>query len=167
MQNMIKYLLIFAIAALAFSFQACLDLLDGDSDIRPEIVFGDNIEGVRVWDDSSTVIRKLGKPSQIIGSDLDCMLKYQTGMQVIISRTPLLGIGMINMMVAAPYKGRSKEGIGIGTERDYVLSKLGGPDVTSSVGMYTADHYHYEKNFFSIEYIDNKVQSISMFVPVL
>jgi|GEM_PF-3253963 len=169
MQNF-KYLVVLSFSLLTLSLQSCLDLLDSDSD-KPEIVFGDNIEGVRVWDDSTAVFRKLGIPSFRLVSDIDKMFKYETGRlkytQIVISDSPLLGNGVINMMVKAPYKGRSKEGIGIGTDRTYVLRKLGEPDRTISTGMYTTDNYHYESNFFSLEYNNNKVESISMFVQVI
>lgn len=172
MQNSFTYILFITLTSLAISLQSCKDLLnDPDSGSRHGIVFGDNIEGVKVWDDSSTVINKLGQPSSIaIGDWAGYWFEYKTDAinytRVTLSATPLLGNGVISMSVESPYKGKSKEGIGIGSDRDYVINELGNPNSTNSDSSGITDTYKYNFTYFSIAYADGKAKRISMFVLV-
>lgn len=133
------------------------------------IVFGDNIEGVKSFDDSAAVIRKLGKPTSIgYGDFRGYIFDYTEGAlnytHLIIMEEPLLGYGVVSMSVEAPYRGRSKEGVKIGSERDFVINKLGTPERTQGEPPNNIDIYQYHTKHFSIEYESNKVKRISMFV---
>lgn len=149
---------------------SCNDfLLDSDNNYR--IVFGNNIERVKIHDDSSTVIRKLGRPTSIgIGDFRGYIFDYEEDdlnfTHLIIMEDPLLAYGVISMSVEAPYSGKSKEGIGIGSDRDYVLNKLGTPYMTQSDSSNIKDTYKFEFNYFSIDYTNKKANRISMFILV-
>jgi len=133
------------------------------------IVFGDNIEGVRIFDDSAAVVRKLGKPTSIgYGDFRGYIFDYTKGVlnytHLIIMEDPLLAYGVVSMSVEAPYRGRSKEGIKIGSEREFVIDRLGTPERTQGEPPDNIDLYKYRTNYFSIDYESNKVKRITMLV---
>jgi hypothetical protein len=136
-----------------------------ESSPDPTIVFGESIAQVQIGDDSSLVVRKLGKPTGIGHPDFKgVILDYTEGIfsktSVVVSHDPGSGLGVIAMSIDSPYTGKSKEGIGINSERDFVISKLGLPDTTTGY-----DIYYYPKNTFIITYAKQRIVKISMSNP--
>lgn len=139
----------------------------------PTIVFGESIAKVQIGDDSSTVVKKLRKPTSYgdyggYGDFKGYTFDYTTGVlsntTLRISLDPGLGLGVFSMIIDGPYQGKSKEGIGINSERDFVISKLGQPDITQN-GTTTDDTYYFVKNTFIISYDKNRVVRIYMISP--
>jgi len=165
----------FVVATLLLFAIACNDL---GIPLEPEplvarIVFGEHIEGVRIGDDSATVVRKLGMPTVIGGDDFAGGIFYYAEntkynlMFVGVSKDTALGLGVIFVWAEPPYRGTTKDGVGIGTPREIAIESLGRPDTTTSApGGGIVDGYHYEKNAFGIEYRDNKIYWISMVQPI-
>lgn len=166
----VKFGGIFSVLILLFvsGFIACEDSgLPLEPDLT--IVFSESIARVRIGDKRADVVEKLGQPNRIVDGDFEGVIYYYTeGKQAFtfvgISDDPGLGLGVIGMSIEVPYQGRSKDSIGIGSERNFVISKLGVPDTT--VGEPPAhDTYFYEKNTFEIAYENQHVLRISMDKP--
>lgn len=65
-------------AVLTLALMCGCGLVDGGNDAR--IVLGDNIDDVRIGDDTMAVIRKLGRPDHIAIGDFDGVIyQYTTG----------------------------------------------------------------------------------------
>jgi hypothetical protein len=134
------------------------------------IVFGESIATVRVGDSESDVVRKLGPPTYTTDGDFDGVLYYYTegrlaNLWVAISYDPALRLGVLFVDAVAPYPGRTKEGVGINSERGFVLSKVGKPDATNVYGITMNDVYHYPENKFNLYYQNEHLLRISMGVP--
>lgn len=135
-----------------------------------KIIFGKSMEGIEIGNDSITVIQKLGKPSAIgIGDFKGYILEYTEGrlnyMSIIISNDNLLGLGVINVNVESPYQGKSKDSIGIDSDRNFVINRIGIPDTTYEEAPFIYDIYYYEKNSFHVTYKNYRVYRISMNKP--
>jgi hypothetical protein len=142
-----------------------------DSDTS-SIIFGKSIEGIEIGDDSITVIRKLGQPTQILDGDFNgYILVYAEGIlnytNVFISNDLTLGLGVIVVSIDGPFQGRSKDSIGIGSERYFVISKIGTPDTTQGEPPVIDDIYNFKINSFSINYENERIHRISMSTPRL
>ena len=84
---------------------------------------------------------------------------------VFVSNDSVLGLGVIGVNIEGIYDGRSKDGIGIGSERDFVISKIRMPDTTQGVSSSIDDSYYYEKNRFGIHYENYQAFRISLATP--
>ena len=149
-----------------FPLQGCKDnLTQYERDISP-FIFGKSIEGVEIGDDSITVIQKLGKPTRIEDGDFNGYIFYYVEGRlantfVAVSNDRALSLGVIGISVEGPYQGKSKDSIGIGSDRDFVISKLGVPDTTvGETPIY--DTYFYGKNIFEITYENQHALRIGM-----
>lgn len=162
-------LLSFAIAGLLL-LVGCDSLFDSDEDTLVEdarIVFGENIEGVQIGDDSLAVVQKLGTPSGIgIGDFEGWIFFYEEGdlnqTEITIFRENRLASGVINMCVYSPYPGETKDGVGIGTSRNLALQKLGQPDFVDENDQRVCDHYIFGEYGFIVEYRADSLFSICM-----
>lgn len=130
------------------------------------IVWGESIEGVAIGDDSSSVVAKLGPPTSIaIGDFAGYTLFYEKGNLartfVTISTDDKLILGVIGVTVTPPYKGATKSGIGLGSERNSVINQIGQPDEIADY----AEIYNYEKNEFHVRYDNGRVEAITMRWP--
>jgi hypothetical protein len=135
----------------------------------PRIILGESIEGVSIGDDSLSVIARLGRPTTILEGDFNGhIFVYDKGKHALtyvsISREPALGFGVISVRVEPPYQGITKDGIGIGSEHNFVISKIGQPDKISE-GASIVDKYFYQKNNFGFVYYNERVHSIIMIIP--
>jgi hypothetical protein len=139
-----------------------------------KIIFGKSIEGVFIGDDSLTVIQKLGQPTAIQDGDFNGYIFHYTegkpklaNIYVFVSKDPNLGLGVIVITIESPYQGKSKDSIGIGSERNFVISKIGLPDTTQGEFPSIDDIYNYERNSFGINYANYLIHRISMGKPRL
>lgn len=142
----------------------------------PRIVWGQSIAGIKLGDDSLTVIKKLGKPTYSQEADIDgSLLIYGEGskynyMEILVvkSGAPHLGVNVIG--VYSPYNGKTKDGIGIGVTRNKSLEILGQPNRSETeqggVGN-IIDIYLFDRTGFSLEYRSGVVYRVSMFGPVI
>ena len=159
------------LSVVAFLMGAGCNLFDtnGSADEpAARIVFGESIEGLRIGDDSTTVVETLGAPDEMAQDDFNGdIFRYTEGelalTEVAVSRDSGLGLGVIDVRVSAPYGGRTKGGTGIGTPRGEVLEELGPPDIVDASGRYAT--YLFEANAFVVEYRDEKIFLIIMGVP--
>jgi hypothetical protein len=162
----------YVFGALALFLSACGFSTDQD-DPPPRIVWGEHIEGVRIGDDSATVVRKLGRPTVIRGDDFEGGIfiyaedtKYNL-MWVAISKDAALGLGVIYLHVYEPYNGTTKDGVGIRTSRREALRFLRSPDTTySPFNDVLIDGYFSQTNAFWIEYRNEIAHLISMTQPL-
>ena len=130
------------------------------------IVFGQGIDGIKIGDDDNTVVAKLGQPTRIFKGDFTGIVycyEHDTSAftYVGISDDPALGLGVIGVTVEVRYRGKSKDGIGIGSERDFVIGKIGKPDATFAKNL-LQDSYFYDRNTFAVIYENHRVLAISM-----
>ncbi|MEI7905779.1 MAG: hypothetical protein WCI84_00330 [Bacteroidota bacterium] len=162
---MFKY---FFVTVFIFLFTSCQHTTTPEP--QSQIVLGDNIEGVQIGDDSSTVVRKLGKPSYIGDGDMNgYIFQYTEGRLaytfVTISKDPLFGLGTISVSLEGPYAGKTKDGIKIKCEREFVLGKIGVPDTSFAGSPLTYDIYYFNKNGFTFTYENQIVHRIIMSKP--
>lgn len=134
------------------------------------------IEGIKTDDDTTTVLKKLGKPAWVGLGDFDGFQflyenKNQPGIEILIvtffnriyGLTPpdfrVTGVTVLNS-----YDGKSKEGLGIRTSRSEVISKLGNPVLIYDYGeFYYFARTDKKNNVVSFSYDENqKVKSISI-----
>ncbi|REL39260.1 hypothetical protein DYD21_04720 [Rhodohalobacter sp. SW132] len=132
------------------------DITDTDS---ARIVWGEHIEEVRIGDDSTTVVQKLGPPSYMIGGDFSGWTFYYTedtdyhSMTIRISQDPALHPGVFSLEVWRPYDGTTEEGVGLEMRRKNALEYLPQPDSTQfRPGGDIFDSFFYEKNTFFTRY---------------
>jgi hypothetical protein len=129
------------------------------------IVWGKNIDGILIGDDSTTVIQKLGRPSGIgLGDFSGYIYEYYegmfAGMSISISDDSTLGLGfgVFAVHLQAPYNGTTNEGIGIGTSREVAITSFGLPN--KSEGLF--DLWLFEKIGWTIVYdTTNTIKAIS------
>ena len=122
--------------------------IEGDTTLNfkveeAKIIFGQSIEGIKLGDDSATVIDKLGLPEQIQTGDFGGFIFIYllpdssnrikvTFMEEYDSR--------VTAITVHEYKGKTKDGIGIGSYRNDVLKIMGTPSSTYSEDS-IADNY--------------------------
>lgn len=106
---------------------------------EPRIILGESIEGIHIGDDTTTVIKKLGRPDWIGLGDFDGFTydydnkKYPGVPNLTITfYNKIYGLIPAEYFVTgitahSVYTGKSKEGIGIGTKREFVRKILGEP----------------------------------------
>ena len=133
------------------------------------IVFGQSIDGIKIGDNDSTVIAKLGQPTRIFKGDFTgfiyCYEEDTSAFTYVgISDDLALGQGVIGVTVEVRYQGKSKDGIGIGSERDFVIDKIGQPDAAFGKNL-LQDSYFYDKNTFAMIYENQRALAISMATP--
>jgi hypothetical protein len=152
------------------------------TDVQPTqvlIVPGEGIAGVRLGDSQSTVESILGKPD--FGGIADGLYRawfsaeYSSGEHsglavyfIEVDNRP----GPVDLItVRAPYGGRSKEGIGIGSSLVSVHRSYGLPKRTylSALDHWIADFYCFGSRHLEIHYKDSLVTTISTgyFLPML
>ena len=153
------------VSALALLLSGCA-LLAGE-DEEAEIVFGEHIEGIEIGDDSSEVARKLGPPpSQAYGDFDGWIFVYDEGRlertEITIWRQTTPSPGVSEVSVYAPYEGKTKEGVGIGTPRNSALEKLGPPDASRETDEEIRDAYVFEGRRFVVAYRGGAVYAIHM-----
>lgn len=139
---------------------------------KARIILGQSIEGVKIGDDSLTVINKLGIPDLVYDADLDGYVfaysdESHSGFElyVTIIKNPQFietTTAVISIEANVPYKGKTKEGIKIGMYRDIVLNLLGAPLRTDPGPPLIVDYYYieplpgYMKTGFWFTYDENK-----------
>jgi len=130
-------------------------LISGDTILNfiaeeARIILGRSIDGVKIGDDSMTVINKIGQPDTIVGDDfVGVIFKYyrvdnpHSFMMISIFQDSLLtnGTAVFFLEVDSPYVGKTKEGVGIGTPREITWQLLGIPTNTDSSGSVIEDYY--------------------------
>ena len=170
----LKNLIIIFICSIFLAIYACKNIptQSNENTDTSRIVFGKSIEGVFIGDDSLTVIKKLGQPTYIQDGDFNgYIFNYTEGKlnftYLFVSNDPALGLGVIGITVEGSYQGKSKDSIGIGSERNFVQSKIGMPDTTEGEYPLIEDIYNYEKNSFGINYENYRILRISMGKPRL
>jgi len=123
------------------------------------IAIDDNIDGVRLGDDSISVTQKLGNPNSIVLPATPSMIyMYTEGIHANKSVVIYYKKGVTQISVSPPYQGKTWDGIGIGSSRTYVISKLGMP----SGEIQDYDRYVFEKSILLIHYDSVFVHSLSM-----
>lgn len=152
------------------------DLFDtGSNDSQDEgrIVVGKSIDSVEVADNTGAVVRKLGRPSEIIYGDFAGFIyEYKQGRFAGLSIlfADAFNSRAVSVSATAPYSGTTKEGVGIGTTKANLQRSLGLPD-TNFVsanwpgfgGEFSGDIYLYDSLAFVFKHdTTNKVESIWM-----
>jgi hypothetical protein len=141
----------------------CSLLADGD-DAR--VVFGESIDDVVIGDDTTRVVKKLGRPDGILIGDFPGVIyEYTSGRHAGLSLGIWTAEGVRGVQAASPYEGSTSSGIGIGTARTRLHQILGQPDYTTdnTAGGWRVDQYRFEENRFVIRYSDDHtVASITM-----
>jgi len=138
------------------------------------IVPGKSIEGIKLGDTRDTVLAKLGNPdgSGYADGRFRCWKGYVyrndslSGLQLWFVDFPIeYNPDLVDMiLVFREYKGKTRDGIGIGDTLPNVLSILGQPDKIFSLQS-DSKHFHavycFGKHYFSIVYDNNKVDGFS------
>lgn len=128
-------------------------------DTTPGIVWGESIEGVRIGDDSLTVIQKLGEPTWIsIETPESRFFVYQDDRSNQKEILLLIGYGVFSYQIVGASRLMTSEGIGVGTPREELLRKFGKPAYSENGDM-ISDSYHFGHLFFWIQYsiVDEQV----------
>ncbi len=115
------------------------------------IILGQSIDGVKAGDDSLTVIEKMGKPNSIYDADLNGYIfayisdgNPHARLYIVLLIDPIFTssrTAVIFIEADYPYKGKTKEGVGIGMSRSDVLKLLGNPTSTDPGGPPIVDNY--------------------------
>lgn len=107
---------------------------------EPRIILGESIEGIHIGNDTTAVIKKLGRPDWIGLGDFDGFTydydnkKYPGVPNLTITfYNKIYGLIPAEYFVSgitahSVYTGKSKEGIGIGTKKEFVKRILGEPE---------------------------------------
>ena len=130
------------------------------------IVFGSNIDGIKIGDDSSTVISVLGKPDNVgIGDFPGVSFEYTVGeyagMSIVIWTET--GEGVKSVWVSNSYSGKTATLIGIGSTREELHQSYRQPDQVfdTDTGIYIYNKFQ-NKNRFIVRYSENKIVEIIM-----
>lgn len=151
---------------------------------KARIILCRSIDEVKIGDDSLTVVNKLGKPDTIYYADLDGWIFAYIDDGNIHQRTYITLINnpifisqsnaVISVEIGIPYTGKTKEGVGLGMNRDEVIKRLGEPTYTVPNRLPHYDYYNYEpiegyfKSNFLLSYDeDNVLKSVSITGPIL
>ena len=138
------------------------------------VILGQSIDGVKMGDDSLTVIDKLGVPDTIYFADLDGYVfayldKNMHTFQLFIVLFPTSKPAVISIEATRAYEGKTKEGVEIGMYRNDALKLLGTPFFTDPGPPSTVDFYYttdplpgYYKSIFSFTYDDTDEKLISI-----
>jgi hypothetical protein len=129
-----------------------------------------SIDGIKIGDDSLTVIQKLGEPSDIRpAGDCECYAFYYFEFPYDILRISFLKnaprdsiYSVVDLRVYNNYEGKFTEGIGLGYSRDEVLRVLGEPTSSSTIGIddvyiIETPHPGYLKTFTQLRYTESSV----------
>lgn len=149
------------------AFLAC------DKSVEPKssearIVIDESIDGVRIGDDSLAVVQKLGPPSSIVaprsrGWALGYDSGTHAGMGLLISNygrsSQLL---VTSMSVSPPYTGKTSDGIGIGVDQAFVVSRLGNPTDTLPTMSGLLVRYAYSSTNFEVGYTNDTVSTLAI-----
>ncbi len=135
---------------------------------KARILLFKSIDGVKIGDDSLTVIQKLGEPDYIGQSgDCDCyILQYYTGIHQGIDIFLIKGFVFDDMYSVFHisgneiYSGKSTEGIGIGTNREQVIKELG--EAPSDYYSISPIPYGYYKTY--MKFIYDSSQNIKVII---
>jgi hypothetical protein len=150
-------------------FQACDKTVQPGQDAA-RIVIDESIDGVRIGDDSATVVQKLGPPTSIIVPRTPAWLfAYDSGTHAGMSLT--IGnyarsrrLGVTSISVSAPYPGTTANGIGVGVDQAFLLSRLGNPTDTLPTLSGLLVRYFYSNTTFNIGYTNDTVTSLAIAV---
>jgi flagellar hook assembly protein FlgD len=144
--------------------------LGGDTTLNFEmeearVILYQSIDGVKMGDDSLTVISKLGVPNYISYADLDgYVLHYydkNMGRDFAITLYPTSAPKVYCIHAVGIYSGKTKEGVKIGMYREEMLKLLGMPTYTDPIPA-TYDYYYkdpspgYLKSAFCFLYDENE-----------
>ncbi len=161
------------------------NLLNVDQESTPSprgngrIVFGESIENVKIGDDTTAVINKLGRPDHVGTGDFPGSIfeyvyplvdskGYRDSLEVTIIITKEVrweqSKGVQGLKVSGSYSGETRNGVGLGVSRESALVLLGEPDRSSKDDddQIVYDNYYFEENAFSLKYIEGKLQVIWM-----
>jgi hypothetical protein len=163
--------------ALFLAFASCEDngveVVEGGPGI---IVPGKSVEGVKLGDSKEAVVAILGKPTHVGWTDgyYRSWRAYQY-----LEGSPLNPViklefdfidngetyGPVDAIVIGPvYKGKTKEGIGVGAPRSKVYEAYGSPKHSLQSSQYnvTYDFYCINEHMFEIQYTDSLVTACSI-----
>jgi len=127
------------------------------------IAIDDNVDGVRLGDDSIAVTQKLGNPNSVVLPATPSMIyMYTEGIHATMSVVIYYNKGVTQISVSPPYQGKTWDGIGIGSSRTYVISKLGDPAEDIPDYDLNIDRYVFGKSLLLIHYDSVFVRSLSM-----
>ncbi len=137
------------------------------------IVIGQSIEGIKIGDDSLTVINKLGIPDTIYYADLDGWVfayinddNQHRRLRVVLINNPTFiskSSAVISVEIGRPFPGKTKEGVRINMNREEVIKRLGNPQFIDPDSPPYVDYYIYEpsegyfKTIFLFTYDSNEV----------
>lgn len=171
----IEYLHFTQLAAglvLLFAFLGC-DVTDHESSDVGRLVLGESVDGVGIGSDSLSVRGRLGVPAQIQRGNRFVMYRY--------TRAPHAGLsiqfgldangsfdGSTSFSLSAPYRGKTAQGVGLGSSRAAVIRALGEPDF-SNVGTSGLIHDRYESQRARTGFLydeDELVSGITMHGPL-
>lgn len=165
-------LILAALLSVALSAAGCDSTVGGREDAG-RIVIGASVDGVPLGADTLSVRRILGRPNAIQRDPRSIIYRYtrgeHAGFNVHFSIDQDRRVDERTVFtLAAPYAGRTREGIGIGTPRSSVGQHLGEADV-SGTGTSGLIHDRYrtegaETGFLYDE--DQRVLSITMNGPI-
>lgn len=141
-------------------------LYSSEPDEAARIIAGRSIEGIVVGDDSAAVVHRLGAPASVLTDAYgQTTLRYtqgeHAGLDVVLARDSS-GSRVHRVSVRAPYEGRSKEGVGVGTERDQVLDAWSEPERANDLDSLRYDLYFYDSVFVGVETRGGAVTQIDM-----
>ena len=146
----------------------CDALSDRPQEAR--VVFGESINGVAIGDDSLSVVRELGNPSET-GTDWrgGAVLRYtegaHAGLEVALAPDSAGG-GVVRVSARAPYDGRSEEGVGLGSEQDEALGAWPQPERSHDLDSLRYDLYFFGDRFFGVEYAGDRVAALEVVATV-
>jgi hypothetical protein len=147
-------------------------LISCDQGVEPDpllgrIIISESIDGVKIGDNTSTVILKLGPPTAISYPDFPGEIyEYSDGMHATMyvaiyaaSETPS---GVFSISVISPFNGKTSEGVGLGMDRNSVLAKIGNPTESPPTDNGQLDRYIFEKVHFELFYENGVVSSLNL-----
>jgi outer membrane protein assembly factor BamE (lipoprotein component of BamABCDE complex) len=155
------------ILLLALSSGSCRHAVEPNPD-EGRIVINQSIDGLTFGDDTLTVIKKLGPPnrSSYNGPESVAFFYIQgrhATMYLSINLNPVSHGGVNIIEVTSPYAGKTSAGIGLGSKRQEVWSKIGKPSSSDTFQLGWYDSYDSGTNETLIEFQNDVVTRIRMF----
>jgi len=143
------------------------NVINSDDQEQSRIILGESIDGVKIGDNTKTVIDKLGQPDEILMGDFaGYIYNYKNGIHAGLGVSILSeqGKGVSSIGISKPYSGKTISGIGIGSSRENVIQLLGKPTQSGEGAEKgnTIDFYYYEKNKLRFVYSINEIEFIGL-----
>jgi hypothetical protein len=168
MMTMIRRLSDNCIFIFLLLFLACDESVQSDAG-SARIVIDQSIDGVLIGDDTAAVIQKLGCPDSILPPPRPPQRIFMywngahTGMSLVIRYPQASPPGVSSVSVGSPYSGKTADGIGIGTDAAFVLSRLGSPsDTLASSLIGRVERYAFANTYFDVQYVSDTVVTLAI-----